>query len=134
MIFDFSSVSVGEIPRNKSPLNVLNSTDSKNPCSFKKFLVEFITAVNPVSLYGLDKQDLNQVEILNQIASIEKALQRLCFPTMVMGWNEAGWKRMCRFIYGFFITSKTSKSGRQYFRLGAESYSSLRRIGKKKRK
>ena len=110
MIFDFLSVSVGEIPRNESPMNVLNSTDSKNPCSFKKFLVEFITAVNPVSLYGLDQRNLNQVEILNQIASIEKALQRLCFPTMVMGWNEAGWKRMCRFVM-IFIT----KSSRIFF-------------------
>ena len=29
------------------------------------------------------------------------------------------------------IHAKTSKSGREYFRLGAESYSSLGRVGKK---
>ena len=32
------------------------------------------------------------------------------------------------------IQAKTSKSGREYFRLGAESYSSLGRFGKKKKK
>ena len=32
------------------------------------------------------------------------------------------------------IQAKTSKSGREYFRLGAESYLSLGRVGKKEKK
>ena len=32
------------------------------------------------------------------------------------------------------IQAKTSKSGREYFRLGAESYSSLGRLGKEEKK
>ena len=35
---------------------------------------------------------------------------------------------------GYPIQAKTSKSGREYFRLGAESYSSIERVGKKKKK
>ena len=40
------------------------------------------------------------------------------------------------FLFSYFdispIQAKTSKSGREYFRLGAESFSSLERVGKKR--
>ena len=64
---------------NETPLQVLDV--DQGLCSFFKFIHQFIGAVSPRSMHGLDGQNWNQKEISNQLANVETGLRRLEYAT-----------------------------------------------------
>ena len=79
-------------------------------------------------------------KFLTKRVSLVFLFLRQVFKSRRLGVNSSEWLKthhsFCHFLINLVkpILAKTSKSGREYFRLGAESYLSLESVGKKRRK